>query len=269
MSDILLDSDSSIEDVNTNQKVSFDDLCNIYNMKTDMDKFINNTETSVIKHKLSVLKTNTDDEGNREYELLVLLKLYKDMRKLDKERRRYIRKAKEYEQYKSLYNSNQVLANDINNLLNTENKDTKVMCNYIQRAFTEQKMVNELIIYKLLYHIPTEKVKVTKNNYMDIVGRICLSLNSFTPLLVSYLEDHTWTVNYKNTLNFIVPKKKVLLTNTVSLRNMKNTFFKTYMAMVTNYLAKCFDGSIKHNIEEDSKYDFAWVFISVRYGNKN
>ena len=269
----ILDSDSSIDIDNKNsiQKVSLKEICNIYNMYPKMESFLNKYESDDIKQKLNSLKItfDTEEKTDPEYDLLVLLKLYKDMRKMDKERRRYIRKAQTYEQHKSLYNNNQVLANDINNLLNSENKDSKVMTQYIQRVFSEHKMINELIIYKLLYHTPLTKVKVSKNNYMETVGKICLTLNSVSSLLVSYLEDHTWTIHYKSTRNFIVPKNKVIITNTVSVKDMKNTFFKTYMAMITNYLTRCYDGSIKHIIEEDSKYDFAWVFITVRYENSN
>lgn len=45
---------------------------------------------------------------------------------------------------------------------------------------------------------------------------------------------------------------------------MKNTFFKTYITMVTGYLNRCYD-SVKNVIEEDSKYDIVWVFMVVKY----
>jgi hypothetical protein len=238
-------------------------------MYVGMNAFIEENDSKCIKHKLDLLKNNVDLKDNREQEQLILLKLYKDMRKMDKNRMRYIRKAKKYKQQKIVYNTNHDIASDINNLLNTKNKDIKTMSRYINNIYTDQKIIDELIIYKLLYHIPEKKIKVCEDNYIDIIGNICSILNSVTPLLVSYIEDHVWIINHKSTRNFIVPKKKVLLTNTIPLKVMKNTNFRKYMSMITGYLTKCYDGSIKYNIEEDSKYDFAWVFISIRYGNNN
>lgn len=264
------DSDSSADSNGSNliQKVSLQKLCDIYNLYPRMNDFIDRYETKELKDKLSTYKIvlGTDEKRDDDGNLILLLKLYKDMRRMDKERSRYMRRAQEYKQNNILYNGDNELANNINNLLNAKKNDNKKMTTYMQQAFSESKMINELLIYKLLYHIPQSKVSITKNNYIDNMDKICSLLNSFTPLLGLYLESNTWTINTESTRNFIVPKKKILITNTISLQDRKNTFFNTYIAMVTSYLKKCYECSIKYNIKEDTKYDLAWVIVSIRYG---
>jgi len=126
-------------------------------------------------------------------------------------------------------------------------------------------MKHELLAYELQCYKPRPNIcpDIIKNT-PDEIKKI---LDHFNPLIQYYLEDKEWLINYDQTLNFAIPDKKVVISNTISNANADNSELITHLNHVKQYIKNRYMKvnnpssipSIKYSIIEDSKYDVTWI----------
>jgi hypothetical protein len=145
----------------------------------------------------------------------------------------------------------------------------------LKTVLTSHKMSQELLTYELLNYRPNtnraNKPIFNENNFEIISKQINNDLNRFNLIIQNYLEDKEWILNVKDTLNFSVPKHKVIFSNTINKQNQENNTIIDHMDMLVNYIKRCYKiPTLKYVIVEDNKYDIVWILISIGfYHNKN
>jgi hypothetical protein len=169
--------------------------------------------------------------------------------------------------------ASQIHAYNIEN--DSEYKDENIQMSILKTILTSHKMTQELLTYELLNYKPNtdngKKPIFNETNFEIISKQINNDLNRFNLIIQNYLEDKEWILNVKDTLNFSVPKHKVIYSNTINKQNQENNTVIDHMDMLINYIKRCYKvPTLKYVIVEDNKYDIIWILISIGfYYNKN
>ena len=250
------------EQSNSKNNINIKDLC-CFN---ELTKFINKHNITDLKEKLQNVMINISK--NDESEKLLILKIFKKLSNIDTESQNYKIEADNYNKYQKMYANDNETAKLIHNFNTNSKQDPEEQLNLIKQILTPHKLTQELLTYELLHYRPDSKLKILldENNLKEVSEKIILEINRFNPIIIAYIEDHSWTVNYTDTLNFKVDNNNIIISNTIDTSDEENHIITTHMNMLVNYLKRIFKfESIKYVIIEDSKYDFSWIFISINY----
>jgi hypothetical protein len=143
----------------------------------------------------------------------------------------------------------------------------------LKKSITVTKMKHELLAYELQCYKPRPNVCPDPDVIKNTPDEIKKILDHFNPLIQYYLEDKEWMINYDQTLNFAIPEKKVVISNTISNANADNSELITHLNHVRQYIKNRYVNvnvnvnvktpssipSLKYSIVEDSKYDVTWI----------
>jgi hypothetical protein len=117
-----------------------------------------------------------------------------------------------------------------------------------------------------MHYRPDDKALFNEDNLVSIANQIKMDSDRFNPIIQHYLEDRSWILNTEDTLNFSVPKNKVILSNTINTHDQENTTIITHMDMLINYIKRHYKvPALKYVIVEDNKYYFTWILILIGY----
>ena len=241
-------------------------------LSEDIDLVINNIPDNIHISK------DTEESKNimHRFENLLILKLFKRLKLIEKYSRNNKLKTELYYLNNKKYINESSIASQIHNYNiehNGEYKDEDIQMSILKTILTSYKMSQELLTYELLnYRLNNDKKPIfNENNFELITKQINYDLNRFNLLIQNYLEDKEWILNVNDTLNFSVPKHKVIYSNTISKHHQENNIIIDHMDMLINYIKRCYKvPTLKYVIVEDNKYDIIWILISIGfYHNKN
>ena len=247
---------------NSKNNINIKNLC-CFN---ELTKFINKYDVNELKEKLQNLMINITK--NDESEKLLILKIYKRLSNIDIDSQNYKIELDNYNKYQKMYANDNETAKLIHNFNIDPIQEPEMRLNLIKQILTPHKLTQELLTYELLHYRPDNKMRILldKNNLKEVSEKIKIEINRFNPIIISYIEDHSWTINYTDTLNFKVEQNTIIISNTIDTSDEENHILTTHMNMLVNYIKRIFKLlSIKYFIIEDSKYDFSWIFISINY----
>ena len=245
--------------------------CDATNISTDMKNIMTNVPD--LAHLTG--ETEESKQVMHRFENLIVLKMFKRLKWLEKHSYDIRTEINDYNKYKKMYAGNNSISamvrefnlksiNDHNNDHN--NHDSEIM-RLMEQILTPHKMTQELLTYELLHYRPIAKVLFDRDDLSSVANQIKMTLNRFNLIIHPYLEDRcSWTVNYKDTLNFVVPKNKIVFSNTIDTQDQENNMIIAHMDMMINYIKRCYKiPSLKYVIVEDNKYYFSWILISMGY----
>ena len=243
----------------------------------DVRNYIDDCEGDYVNDKLSSLFDDTDgevDPNNDEYAMLCSLSLMKRMVALKTRAHNYRRRSDLRDQRQKLYDRSNTLAKRCDSLISATNGSgpcpaeiSDEITNVVNAIMTERSKKIEMIKYKLLYYTPPTKVQLRAERLERSCEAIKAELDTASDLFGPYLEDDKWKINTDRTVNFKVPKSKVVFSNTINLDDVGNDYLDTYLQMMISYLRRFTDSkSIKLHTRSDNKYSVHWVLIimSVR-----
>jgi hypothetical protein len=294
----LKECDNNEEDNDSNDylpNVSLEHVCNIEGNYHVMKRFVEEFNVKDLKKEVDDIFINFNiNDVNEKFKMLLMLRVFKKIKLMEKSSNDYYINYQNImnEYNKSDYNDfvidevdhcdnhgiNHSDNHDVNdpmihmvdlvhnfNIKDDVNKKKSEYVNLMQNILTEQKMNNVLLAYELLNYRPSGSRIVFDNNNTDITSELIRAeLNRFNPIIQQYLEDREWTINYKNTLNFSVPKNKIVISNTISMNHTSNNVVTEHMNMLRKYIRRNFKTeSVKCAIVEDNKYDLSWTLISI------
>jgi hypothetical protein len=85
-------------------------------------------------------------------------------------------------------------------------------------------------------------------------------------LIQEYLEDTVWHINKESTLNFTVPKNKIVLSNTIGVENFNNNMITIHLDLLIKYIKRNFNvNTCKYMVAEDNKYKMCWLLFIIRF----
>lgn len=243
----------------------------------DVRNYIDDCADDYINDKLSSLFDDTDgevDPNNDEYAMLCSLSLMKRMVALKTRAHNYRRRSDLRDQRQKLYDRSNTLAKRCDSLISATNGSgphsaevSDEISNVVNSIMTERSKKIEMIKYKLLYYTPSTKVQLRTECLERSCEAIKTELDTASDLFGPYLEDDKWKINTDRSINFKVPKSKVVFSNTINLDDIGNDYLDTYLQMMRSYLRRFTDSkSIKLHTGSDNKYSVHWVLIimSVR-----
>ena len=204
------------------------------------------------------------------FEFFVILRIFKRLTLLESCSNEYKIESDKYNKYNKMYTYDNNIAVNIHKFNNNLEK-CYTQSELILKALTPYRMNQELLSYELLHYRPDNfnKIIFFNDNMDSISHNIRDEINRFNPIIQSYIEDKCWTVNFNDTLNFGVPKNKIIISNTISTYDIDNHIINEHMDMLLSYLKHIFKvSSMKYAIVEDNKYDLSWILISIGYYNK-
>lgn len=246
-----------------------------YNKIKNIVEEYNSEELKKVIDNLLVSDVDLTNEKTRDkYESLLMLRVFKTLKKCEKESIKYNLEVENYNKYNKLYTNNDETINSVKNFNeNYDESNINEMINLLTKCMTPFKMKYELLTYELLNHKSTDKVIVDSNNFNEHVENIKNTMNRFNTLILCYLESKIWKVHTKNTKNFAVPKSKlkdsIVLSNSTSEDNLTNTYLITHMDMLVSYLKRKYNGiSIKYSIKKDTKYKMCWILVYIIRDNE-
>ncbi len=256
--------------------VELKDLCDVENNYEEMKLFIEKFDVENLIQSSNNFLLNSNNIGepeseqkNKRYELLLILKLFKKIKLMENQWHQY---WLESSQYNKNIDNFKTCINQYGNIIhefNIKPEKDKTEYEYIlllKNALSQQKMKHELLIYELINYTPTSKIYFEARYLQTIALDIKNELDRFNPIIQTYLEDDQWTINYKNTMNFAVPKNKIIYSNTISRHDASNDTVIQHMNLVTNFINNIFKiSSGKFVIIDDNKYNICWILISVGY----
>lgn len=262
--------------------VDLEELCDIEGNKVfdGLKKFVNENNADNLRRDMQKLfvncpksLNNTNEESVKAYnkfENLLLLKTFKRLKLMEKECIEYKLEYEEYDTYHNLYANNSDKAEAVHefNTTRIENRanETDDSDQFMKTILTQYKKDYELLTYELLFYRPKFKISLTKDNMKDVSNKICTNISRFNPLVKLLLEDHSWTVNTKDTLNFSVPKNRIVLSNSINTEDEENSTLTTHLDMLMQYIRRIYKvTSARYTIQSDNKYYFSWILITVGY----
>jgi hypothetical protein len=256
--------------------VDLKDICDIEGDEVfdRVKKFVEKNNQHDLKHNIQKLFTSLPKsetinsiESYAEFENLLILKTFKRLKLIEKNCIDYKMDYELYDKYQNMYvksSDNGDLVHSINMSYHVD--DTKNDKLIIQTLLTPYKMHQELLTYELLFYKPNHKIPFTVNNFEEIAKKICTDISRFNPIIQIFIEDHSWTVNTKDTLNFSVPKNRVVLSNTIKTSNESNSLLTSHLDILMNYISRVYKVvSAKYVIIEDNKFYFSWILITIGY----
>jgi hypothetical protein len=270
------------EDWSHIKNVNLKDMCDSESLDCfeHMKQFVANYEASDLTTDIQNVMTNIPDlvhitkntDESRQlmhrFENLLMLKMFKRLKQLEKHGRDNKIKTDKYYKYQKMYINNNETAKMIHefNLTSKKDKTDDQITILIEKVLTPHKMTQELLTYELLHYRPDNKVLFNEENLEIIANQIKSELNRFNPIIKPYIEDQIWTLNLKDTMNFCVAKNKIILSNTINTQDQEHNTIIMHMDMMINFIKRCFKvPSLKYVIVEDNKYYFTWILISVGY----
>lgn len=270
--------------------VSIKDMCELENthdckLFDQLLEYIESNDTNDIQKKLADIYTVNDqptvddqpinissNDSNAEYRNLITMRVFQRFKGLEHNCLEFREKSKQYNMYQKMYNTCKISAKEIHDYNVSEKQennnafDSNQKLELLMKAMTPYKMTQELLTYELLHFCNDPVVKFDEDNCEDISNKIRYDVDRFNPIVQAYLEDRSWTINKKDTLNFSVPKNRIVLSNTIDTTVAKNTIFLTHMDMLVHYIKRCYKiSSLKYLIVEDNKYDLTWVLIVIGF----
>lgn len=254
----------------SNDKISDDDvlmknMCNDEKLFVGLKNFIDNHDDEQLEIDMkkmfeNMIEYSDDDDTIKRQEMLLMCRVFRKIKTIDKQAKNYRNLANKYRQCDKMYIKNDKIVDKVvkyNDM--KDDNDTDKMINLLSKCMTPIKMKHELLLYELLHYKTNEKIEINKNSIVKIINR-------FDLLISSYLENRSWTVNLKNTKNFIVPKNAVVFSNTVNRQDVCNSNVKNHMNMLVQYLKRCYNISrVKVSIKKDTKYKLGWILVYVYF----
>jgi len=241
--------------------------------------------------EIKILCNNQDNQDNQDGEILrrldvnsmqsdcteenLSLRFFNRLKTIERQCKDENEKMREYysccfdDLYKKNENQDQI---DLIHQFNNDSQVDKSESDYfdmLKKSITVTKMKHELLAYELQCYKPRPNIcpDIIKNT-PDEIKKI---LDHFNPLIQYYLEDKEWLINYDQTLNFAIPDKKVVISNTISNANADNSELITHLNHVKQYIKNRYMNvnnpssitSLKYSIIEDSKYDMTWILWNM------
>lgn len=245
---------------------SFVENNNAETLRNDSDNIFKNIQTinQITEHC---------KEDLRNIELLLILRMFRKLKKIEKNCFEYRKESDKNNKFQKIYNNDNdysvaVAIRDYNNNNNSNNNN--VGMELLKNIISPYKVRLELLKYELNCYRSKNRVELNKYNYKSIANMMITEINHFNPNIETYIEDHTWTINYKNTLNFAVPSNKFIISNSTIIDNTNNTILIAHMDNLIQYLKKMFKTkSLRYLIVEDNKYYLSWILICVGFTNDN
>lgn len=240
-------------------------MCVSENVLQKMKKYLNESDAIDIKKKI---ENNIDIKKKEEYKLILILKLFKHIVKIDNEKNKYREKCKINTSNNQMYIENDNMANMVR-VINTEkNMDNININDFFRKTMTDTKIRYELLTYELMYYNVSKKNVIDGN--IESFNQLKMELDRFIPLFSDYFEDYVWTLNTVDTMNFKVPENKIIYSNTIDSDYVDNNNLLSNLKLLISHIRRLFTiQTIKYNIVEDTKYNFSWVLISIGYKKLN
>lgn len=218
------------------------------------------------------ISTTSDTKKNIErFEYHLIMKTFKRLKLIEKECIDYKVEYEDYDKYNNMYVTSSDKGNSVH-LFNTSNNidtvdDTEIN-KVIETIMTPHKKHMELLTYELIFYKPDFKVAFTKNNLKEVSNKIATNISRFNPIFQLLLEDHSWSVNITDTINFSVPKNRIVLSNTIKSTDEEDTNLILHMDKLINYIKRVYKvTSARYIIVPDNKFDFSWVLVTIGYTN--
>lgn len=202
------------------------------------------------------------------FENLLMLRIFKRLKLIEKTSIDYKVEIDRYNKQTKPYVSNSSTVKKIHefNIRPTESKMDEQCLELINQGLTNNKLTNELLMCELLHYRPESKTIFNEDELEFIAHQIKSEIDRFNPIIRIFLEDQSWTVNFKSTLNFAVPECKIILSNSINTDDQENDHLIDHMDMMVKFIKRCFKiPSLKYKIVEDNKYHFSWILISIGY----
>jgi len=260
----VLESNVVIIDENENEDgiscLTLKNLCDIegVDMFDRIEQFRKDNDLNTMHKTLTI-----DDRS----ENLILLKTFKRLKRIEKACIAYKTDYERYDQSQNTYVDCTDRGEMIHNININSNNNTNTE-DYIKTLFTPYKIQQELLTYELFNYKPKQKIPFTCNNCEDIAKIICDDISRFSPIMYSVLEDKSWTVHTEDTLNFSVPKDRIILSNTIRTIDSENSYLISHLDTLIDYISRVYKlASVRHIIVEDNKFYITWVLITLRYRN--
>ena len=267
---------ADIEGVNLKDMCDFESLDCFEHMKQFVAHYEPSDLTSDMQNVMQNLPdlvhiTKDTDESKQimhRFENLLMLKMFKRLKWIEKYSYDNKIEMDKYYKYQKMYQNNNTSIKKIHefNLKSDKDKTKDELSLLVDEVLTPYKMSQELLTYDLLHYRPDVKALFNEDNLASIANQIKTDLDRFNPIIQHYLEDRSWILNIEDTLNFSVPKNKIILSNTINTQDQENTTIITHMDMLINYIKRHFKvPTLKYVIAEDNKYYFTWILISIGY----
>jgi hypothetical protein len=277
--------------------VNLQDMCDLESKEffPNMKVFVENCETNDLTDAVSHIFTNVPDKKHFEstdndsknmvqrFENLLMLRMFKRLKLLEKQSIDYRMEIDECNKYQKMYSNDPCMAalvrivnlekenassrteNETENENENEKEQNDKYMNLLQKTITPYKITKELLTYELLHYEPEERIKFEENNLEQTAFKIRDDINRFNLIVKPYLEDN-WKVNIRDTLNFVVPKNKIILSNTIDPVDEYNDSLSMHIDMTMNYIKRCYKvATLKYAIVEDNKFNIIWLLISIGY----
>lgn len=227
--------------------LSLKNMCDIEGTNKYMciKNFIKNTNINIKQEYDLLIKNKT---YNQKLEYIIILKTYRRLKSMNTLYKNY--KKLRVNTYNDYIHNDETLE-----LMNSMNDKLFVL----SKILTPYKINCELLTYELLYFTPYEKIDTD-----DICNTIKLAFDKYS-ILVKYLEDTFWILNYQDTLYFSIAKNTVVLSNTIDTKY--ENIIVEHMDRMVNYINRLYNIKIQYKIKEDSKYNFSWVIVLINYTN--
>lgn len=245
-----------------------------------MKQFVANYDPADLSFDMQNIMTNLPDIAHiakdtdeskqvmHRFENLLMLKMFKRLKWIEKYSHDSKSETEKYYKYQKMYINGNASAKKIHefNLKSDKDKTENQFVSLVEEVMTPHKMSQELLTYELLHYRPDVKVAFNEDHLESIANQIKFDLNRFNLIIQPYLEDRSWTLNFKDTLNFSVPTNKVIFSNTINTEDQENNTIITHMDMIINFIKRRFKvPTLKYVIVEDNKYYFTWILISIGY----
>ena len=247
----------------SNNKDLIKSLCNDDKVFNDLEEYVLANDEKEIAKKINSLFKNeikinsNDNNALNEILILSILNVFRKIKKINSSINDYINDmeksknnepeydTKQLEKIKSFndFKSSQVL---------TDHGMELAYCRYILETANIVKSKN--------------RIRLDKNNYKDKLQEIVNEINKFNPLIDTIIEDNEWRINLEDTMNFCVPKNRVVISNSIETHNMDHPVLISHLEKLLRHIENIYDVSdIEYQITEDNKYKMSWVFIIIGY----
>lgn len=237
----------------------------------ELDNFLQSQDPLFLKSNIDMLRLEFDKSGlkNPEIKMSLILHVMERKEKYKKDVEQYKQEYEEYYRDHKMYVKNQKLASLIHeitsgntNIIGEPEKEPDLL----KLVLTPYKIRQELLTYELLHYKQTKKIKFSNKNFIEISEKIKQDIDRFNLLIDPYVESKNWSVHYKDTLNFSVPKNRVAFVNTIEESETENMNLDTHVNMLIKYIARNYKiKSQKYIFPSDNKYVMAWVIILIGY----
>lgn len=264
--------------------VDLQDLCRIEgdHVFDRLKKFVDENNHDTLKREMQKLygnlpkstssKINTNTQDYEKFENLLILKMFKRLKLLEKECVEYKTEYEEYDTYNNMYINSSDNSNKVHsfNITAKEDRSDELgdIDQFMKSIMTPHKKQQELLMYELMFYKPKTKIPFIKNNLIDVATKISSDISRFSPIVNVTLEDHSWTVNTEDTLNFSVPQNRVVLSNTINSDDETDSTLATHLNMLIDYIKRLYKvTSAKYTIVPDNKFDVSWVLITIGFAS--